>query len=168
MLLNSIDLELKDLEQVKIEPQKFDKTKETIVIVDDNEGICAFLKDDLSDITDKNILTFSGIHAVFKCIKFCETYNITPEYCILDIIFNGIITKDKTNLKLNGIHLLEYFLNKKNIHYCFFTGSLSSNIHDFDNQYNKLTKKDIQEKVIPKLVLNYKDRTRKIQELLEL
>ena len=168
MLLTDVKIEMEDLKNIKVNEQKYNPLKKTIVIVDDNEGICLFLKEDLYIITDKNILTFSGINAVYECIKFCEDNNIVPEYCILDIIFNGLIIKNKENIKLNGIHLLEYFLSKKKVNYCFFTGSLSKTSTQFQDQFYKLTKEDIMNHVIPKLVLNYKERTKKLQEMLEL
>jgi hypothetical protein len=50
----------------------FDNTKDTILLVDDNPGVIAFLKDDLKliaktvDISNLNILTISGKMAAFE------------------------------------------------------------------------------------------------------
>ena len=166
----------------------YNPDKETIIICDDSLGVCTFVEDDLKDLTKQkyNIISFYGADAIYKCIEFCETFEITPSKAIIDLIIGGVRKiyfddKSKTtnnstkkyNLKLDGVDLFEYlYLKNQNLDYLFFTGNtLSPEITFIDkmmNQFRKLTGLNLESKSVAKMTFTLDERLTKFKKLLKL
>ena len=122
-----------------------DFNKDTILIVDDHEGMISFLKDDMDyfnkigviDYNKVNILTISGQYAVFSYNLLEEKIpNLKIKWAILDITLGGSITIDGSNIILTGVDIFEMiYENNPNVNYLFYTGN---NL----NPYIKTNKKD--------------------------
>lgn len=142
--------------------------KETIVIIDDNEGICSFLKDDFlnilgDDYKNYNILTFHSTMAAYNLISCLEKNNIQVKYAIIDLFLNGVFKTYEKNIRLTGVDVFEYLYKKFNIkNYLFYTGNqLNSEVKTIKNildQYKKLTDDNLENKTIFKTSLNIEER----------
>ena len=158
----------------------YDPNKETIIICDDSLGVCTFLEEDLKELTKQryNILSFYGADAIYKCIEFCETFNITPSKAIIDLIIGGVRKiyfddNKKYNLKLDGVDLFEYlYLKNQNLDYLFFTGNtLSPEISFIDKmmiQFRKLTGLNLESKSVAKMTFTLDERLTKFKKLLKI
>jgi len=147
----------------------FDLSKPGIMIIDDNEGICSFLQDDLEDdgkinLDDYNIFTFSTQYCAYDFIGTILKYkDLNIQKAIIDITYGGTVQTKKGNLKLNGVDVFEilYELNK-DLKYLFYTGNQMNthikHIGELMNKYIKITNKKITENMIFKTQFSMNDR----------
>jgi len=150
----------------------YKKDRETILIIDDNPGVCNFLKDDLYNIQKNkefNIITICGKHAVFKLETVLKKYKI--EKAIIDLTFGGSKSNGINNIKLNGIDAFEMLKKRKSdLHFLFYTGNnlnpyINSNKKIIDD-FRKLNNDDIKNHIIFKTSLNIDERRKRIKEML--
>jgi len=146
--------------------------KDIFLIIDDNEGMVSFLKDDLDYLKDIGvydnieILTLSGSHSAFTLKAMLDkipTLNI--KYAIIDITLGGSIMTPKGNLKYTGIDVLDMLYNK-NLKYIFYTGNnLNPYIKrnkELIQQFFDITEEDIQEHILFKTSMDLKSRRKYI------
>lgn len=112
----------------------FDKTKNSILVIDDNPGVVSFLRDDIDsifkknriNIGDYNILEFTGNDAVYKFLATLQYYgNLNITKAIIDITYGGSVQTNSGNIRLTGVDIFKalYRLNPS-INFCFYTGNL--------------------------------------------
>jgi len=133
-----------------------DKTKNTILIIDDNEGMVSFLEDDIEylsdediiDLSNTNLLTLSGKHAAFTLkLILTKAKPINIKWAIIDITLGGSVTTAEGNVKYTGIDVYEMLAEANpDIKYIFYTGN---NLNPYINankrminQFENLTNKD--------------------------
>ena len=114
----------------------YDKSKKTIIILDDNEGVVSFLLDDIKEILKNhgiedihqefNLLTFSSQYCAFNLMSAIQAYNIQNiDYGIFDITLGGGVFEDnKGNIVLDGVDAFQICYEISNdMKYVFFTGN---------------------------------------------
>jgi CheY-like chemotaxis protein len=132
------------------ELNNFDKNKPSILIIDDNEGVVSFMKDDLESIgkeinIDKyNIISFSSPQAVYQ-FKVTQHYydGLNIKYAIIDLTFGGIINTKHKIIKANGIDV--YWAIKlyegDDFKFIFYTGnSLNGHVKTTKQMIEKFKK----------------------------
>jgi len=160
-------------------PEDWDDKKETILIIDDNEGLVSFLWDDIQYIHEKgvidknkyNFLLISGKYAAFKFKVLQEKYKkLNIKFAIIDINFGGTNVSTKGNIKYTGIDVFESIQKyNKNFSYIFFTGN-KLNAYIKSNQriiekFEKLTGESISEHVLFKASVDMDSRRKLLIEL---
>lgn len=157
-----------------------DFSKPGILIIDDNEGICSFIEDDLEvldeegkiDLDDYNIFVFYGIMCAYDFIATMEKYpNMNIQKAIIDITYSGIVMSKTSNIKLNGVDVFE-ILHEANpeLEYLFYTGNqMNSNIKvigELVQKYSKIVGRKINDNLLFKTQYNMNDRRKIILERL--
>jgi len=147
-------------------------SKPGILIIDDNEGICSFIEDDLEELSedevinldDYNVFTFYGKMCAYDFMATVERYpNLNIQKAIIDITYGGAILTDKGNMKLNGVDVFEvlYELNP-DVKYLFYTGNqMNTHIKTIGNlmsKYSKITGGKITDNILFKTQFNMIDR----------
>jgi len=169
--------ENKDIGQVK-NLDDIDFSKPGIIIIDDNEGICSFIMDDLEELDDNgdinlddyNVFMFYGIMCAYDLIATINKYpNMNIQKAVIDITYSGTMLTKKGNVKLNGVDVFEilYELNP-NMEYLFYTGNqMNNNIKVIGNlmqKYNKISNKKIVDNILFKTQFSMNDRRKYILE----
>jgi hypothetical protein len=157
-----------------------DFSKPGILIIDDNEGICSFIADDLEELSenneinldDYNVFIFHGIMCAYDLIATLQKYpGLNIQKAIIDITYSGTVMTRNGNIKLNGVDVFEilYEINPK-LKYLFYTGNqMNKNIKvigNLMNKYNKITNTDITDHLLFKTQFNMNDRRKYILEKL--
>ena len=172
----------KDVCHIEVEKaDHFDFNKDTILIIDDNEGMISFLKDDLDYITDLpccssvkalNLLAISGRDAAFNFDKICnEVGDLRIKYAIIDITYGGTRITPSGIIKNTGVDVFEkIYANNKDFKFIFYTGNnlnpyIKANKKLIEQFYN-LTGKDIKDFVLFKTSLDMDNRRTYIKDKL--
>lgn len=117
-----------------IELERYSRSKPSILLMDDNEGILSIIIDDLRelhkegkiDLSSYNIVKFSSQYAAFNLIATMKAYDgLNIKYGIFDITLGGgVYDETKGNIVLDGI---DAFIEAKTLNprmkYVFFTGN---------------------------------------------
>lgn len=153
-----------------------DKDKKTILIIDDNEGMVNFIRDDFvsilgDDFSNYNILTFTSPLAAYILIMYFEKINLKVELAIIDILLNGIVKTSEKNIKLTGVDVFEYLKQKTKIqNFFFYTGNqLNTDItfvRQMVEQFKKITGKNIEDFTIYKTTIDMEERHKLFKEKL--
>ncbi len=115
------------------ELEGFNKKKDTIFIIDDNEGMVSFLEDDMEYLEEKgvidkdkmNILSLTGSHSAFTFEVLQKRENgLNIKWAIIDITLGGSIMTREGNIKYTGIDVYD-MLQKYNpeAKFLFYTGN---------------------------------------------
>lgn len=157
--------------------KKIDLSKDTILIIDDNEGIVSFLKDDMDYFIEKgiidkdiNILTISGQHAAFTLESYLNHVdNLKIKYAIIDITLGGSKMTPVGNMKYTGVDVFE-MLHKRypRMRFLFYTGNnlnpyIKSN-SKLIKQFKLITSDDIKNHVLFKTSMDINTRREYIQD----
>ncbi len=156
----------------RVKDIEFDKNKESILILDDNEGMVSFLLDDLNffnksgqlNLDDYNVLTFSGYNAGFDfetTQEFHEGLNI--KYAIIDITLGGSnMTKDG-NIIYTGVDVFEMIQKyQDDFKFIFYTGNnmnthIKANVRIMDH-FKTLTSHNIIDYILYKTSMDMDTR----------
>ena len=174
--------ELNKLDEEKIQEMKnlIDPNKDTILLIDDNEGLLSFLKDDFEYYVEqgylkpdeKNILIISGQLAAFYLERLYEELGdeLKITDAIIDITLGGVMAKDGKHVKYNGVDIFEMiYKHNPNLRFIFYTGNnlnpyIKSNrllIEKFKGIY----KDDIMNYVLFKTSMNMDERRKKVAQV---
>ena len=159
-----------------IDLSDYDLTKPGILIIDDNEGICSFMEDDLEELSDDNdinledynVFTFFGRMCAYNLLATIQRHpNINIQKAIIDITYGGTVKTDNGNIKLTGVDVFEvlYEINP-DVKYLFYTGNqMNTHIKTIDalmSKYTKITGKKITDNILFKTQFNMNDRRKYI------
>lgn len=158
----------------------FDNKKETILIIDDNEGIVSFLEDDIDflqgegiiDISEVNVLGLSGSHAGFNFeIMQKRNSGLNIKWAIIDITLGGSVMTKEGIVKYTGVDVFEIlYKDNPDIKFLFYTGNnlnpyIKANKKIID-QFNRITDEDISKYVLFKTSMDMDKRRNYISEFL--
>ena len=154
-----------------VDMSNFDKAKDSILLVEDNEGVINFLEEDIDylieqkKIKDKyNILSFTGTLAAFNFeVSQRKLNGLNIKYAILDITLGGSIMTESGNLKYTGVDVLEMiFKYNPEVSFLFYTGN---NLNPYINanarlikQFKDMTGEDIEDYILFKTSLDIDTR----------
>lgn len=159
-----------------------DESKPCIVLLDDNEGVVSFLRDDLQYLHDKgyinlsdyNVLGFTTEYAVFHLLSTIKTRrNMKVKLAVLDITIGGSIhDRARGNIILDGVDaFIETMKLNPDMKYVFFTGN---KLNEYINKnklimdkFEKFTQENIHNHTMFKTSLSQEDRRMKLYELLK-
>jgi len=145
---------------------------DTILLIDDNEGMISFLMDDMdyfieNKIIDKekyNILPITGSHAAFTLKLLYEKLSrLNIKFAIIDITLGGSKMTSEGNIKYTGVDTFEMmYKNNKDFNFLFYTGNnlnpyIKAN-EKLINQFKKLTNKNIKDYVLFKTSMDMTSR----------
>jgi len=166
----------KDLPQIK----NFDESKETLLIIDDNEGVISFLKDDIENFYERgilkedeiNLLLLTTSNAGFALQKLYDKgINLNIKWAIIDITLGGSKMTNEGNVKLTGVDVFEMiYNNSKDFKFLFYTGNnlnpyIKSN-EKLIQQFENLTNDDIKKYVLFKTSMDIQKRRKYLTEKL--
>lgn len=154
----------------------FDRTKPSILIIDDNYGMVSFLRDDLEqifidhkmDLMEYNILEFSSKFAAYQFIATHQHYdglNITK--AIIDITYGGSVQSNTGNIRLTGVDVFRtIYKTNPEVKFLFYTGNqlnpyIKSN-RELMEEFKDIYHDKITDFVLYKTSLNIEDRQRLI------
>jgi len=113
-----------------------DTSKDTLLIIDDNEGVVSFLKDDIeyffeNDIIKRdeiNLLALTGTDAAFALQRIYKRgIDIKIKWAIIDITLGGSKMTENGNIKLTGVDVFEEIFKhtpeKEDFKFLFYTGN---------------------------------------------
>jgi len=158
--------------------KNFDNCKETLLIIDDNEGMVSFLEDDIEYLDEKgilcskkiNVLSISSVYAAFTLeILIEKEKGLNIKWAIIDITLGGSIMSSKGNIKYTGVDVLNmiYKYNPK-LKFIFYTGNnLNSYIKRnalLIKQFKKITGKNIEEFILYKTSMDINERRKYISK----
>jgi len=116
-----------------INMDNFDETKDTILVIDDHEGIISFLKDDMEffdenniiNLEEVNLLMISGSQAAFTLkLLYDKIGKLNIKWAIIDITLGGSKMTPKGNIKYTGVDVFDMIYKKdKAFDYLFYTGN---------------------------------------------
>lgn len=134
---------------------KIDKSKPSILIIDDNPGLVSFLRDDIESIFDKNHLDIDDFNIIeftskFTAYTFIATHQyfdgLNIKYAIIDITLGGSVQTYNGNIRLTGVDVFKeiYRIEGEDLKFVFYTGNqlnpyIKSNrelIEQFKNIYH--------------------------------
>lgn len=156
-----------------IELPKLDKNLKNLLIIDDNEGMVSFLKDDIEyligegKIDKVNVIAISSPYAAFSLKLLKEKIDwLVIDYAIIDITLGGSIMSKKGNIKYTGVDAYE-ILDNNQCKYMFYTGNnlnpyIKAN-RKLIEQFKELTNEDIMDYVLFKTSLDMDTRREKIR-----
>lgn len=165
-----------------IKTYDIDLNKKCIILLDDNEGVVSFLKDDLKELSNSgvfnidefNIVEFTTEHAGFYLLAFLKTHpNVDIAFGIFDIsLGGGVFDKYKGNIVLDGVDcFIETYNNNNAIKFLFFTGNkLNEYIKknkEIVNKFKKFHKDDIRKYILFKTTLSPESRIEYIGNILK-
>lgn len=131
-ILQSLEHETKsNIDQLKpILLDNYDPNKQTILIVDDYEGIITLFNSTFKDMEDRytdfhlsdyNYITVSSIYAGYRVLKYMADRKV--DYLITDVTFGGKIRGDNETEIVDGIDLvIELRKVNPDLKYVVFTG----------------------------------------------
>jgi len=153
---------------------------DTVLIIDDNEGMISFLMDDMDYFVDKgiidkdklNILPISGLHAAFSLKLLYEKLpRLNIKHAIIDITLGGSKMTKEGNIKYTGVDVFSMiYKNNPDFRFLFYTGNnlnpyIKSN-EKLISQFKELTGGDIKKHVLFKTSMDISSRRKYIQECL--
>jgi len=155
-----------------LELKDFNKSKPSILVVDDNPGIISFLLDDLYsldgvkiNLDEYNIITFDTINAAFYFEATQHSYRgLNIEYAIIDLTLGGSISTPKGPVKYTGVDIYQQILiYNPEVKPLFYTGNnlneyIKSNEKIIEQFFNITDGKSIRDYVLFKTSLDLKDR----------
>jgi len=160
--------------------KNFDEGKETLLIIDDNEGVISFLKDDIENFYEKgilkedeiNLLLLTTSNAGFALQKlYNKDINLNIKWAIIDITLGGSKMTTEGNIKLTGVDVFEMiYNNSKDFKFLFYTGNnlnpyIKSN-EKLIQQFKNITNDDIKKYVLFKTSMDIEKRRQYIMEKL--
>jgi len=157
----------------------YDKDKDTILIIDDNEGVISFLMDDIEYFDEKNIIdletvnviTISGAHAAFTLeLLYNKLERLSIKWAIIDITLGGSSMTENGNVKYTGVDVFEIINKDKNtsneFKFLFYTGNnLNPYIKANERiikQFKEITGDDIKDYVLFKTSMDIEKRRKYI------
>ena len=159
---------------------EFDKSKPSILLIDDNPGMVSFLRDDIETILEKinvniedyNILEFSSKFAVYQFIathQYFDGFNV--QYAVIDITYGGTVLTGNGNLRLTGVDVFkEIYEENRDVKFVFYTGNvlnkyIKSNI-ELMQQFKKIYADDINNYVMFKTTMSMDERQEELRKRL--
>ena len=145
---------------------------DTILIIDDNEGMISFLMDDMEYFVDKkiidtdkyNILPITGVHAAFTLKLLYEKLpRLNIKFAIIDITLGGSKMTSEGNIKYTGVDAFEMmYSNNPDFNFLFYTGNnlnpyIKAN-EKLITQFNKITECNIKDYVLFKTSMDINSR----------
>lgn len=156
----------------------FNRSKPSILIIDDNPGMVSFLRDDIEeifnannmDLEQYNILEFSSKFAAYQFLATHQHYdglNITK--AIIDITYGGCVQSDDGNIRLTGVDIFSVIYNHNpDVKFLFYTGNLLNKYiksnRDLMEQFKAIYCDKISDYVLYKTSLGMDDRRKYIGE----
>lgn len=143
----------------------YNKSLKTLVIVDDNKGAASFLADDIIDdpeISDVNIIIFTGQYAGFVLEEFINISKLHIDYAILDITLGGLRRKNGINVLYDGVDIYKILMDlDSSFKYIFYTSNnMNKQLKTINNIYKKYRKysgMDIKDMILYKASVMSKD-----------
>jgi len=150
----------------------FDRNKKSILLIDDNEGMISFLKDDIEylndqellDLNNLNLITMSGAHAAFNLeATQIKAGGLNISYAIIDITLGGTQITDRGTIKYTGVDVFEMIHNyNPDVKFIFYTGNnlnphIQSNAR-LINQFKSIYGKNIKDFILFKTSMDIDDR----------
>jgi len=143
--------------------KEWDKSKRTFLIIDDNFGIVAIIKDIIDELNEEgkidlkewNILSFQEKQAGIQLIKALKIDKLKVDAAFIDMTYGSIIRIKDKNIKINGIHIFKFLKDiNKNLKFKFYTGNILndyiSNNKEIIDYFKKITGEDIENYMILK------------------
>ena len=166
--------------KIKLENIDFDFDKDSVLIIDDNEGMVSFLEDDIEFLAEHNlinqhkinILGISGDHAAFTFKTLQDEYgSLNIKWAIIDITLGGSKMTEKGNLKYSGVDVFKMIYDKNpDVKFLFYTGnSLNPYINANKNliaQFKSINGDDIMSHVLFKTSMDMDKRRKYISKIL--
>lgn len=159
--------------------KEFNPNKKSILLIDDNQAITGFLREDLEylnsndvfNIEDYNIITVSGPHAAYNlhCLQE-QNEGLNIEVAIIDTSYIGAIIQNVQAGRFNGVDVYET-ISKYNpdvkvlFHSNCLNVSLKSTIKMLDHFF-MLTGKKMENHLLVKTMFNIRKRRAIISEKL--
>ena len=123
----------------------YNKKKDSILIIDDNEGMVSFIEDDM-DFLNKtkvikkdeiNIISLSGNLAGFSFeIMQKKAKGLNIKWAIIDITLGGSVMTKEGNVKYTGVDVYEMLMEfNPEAKFVFYTGN---NLNPYINANKKL------------------------------
>ncbi len=154
-----------------IHESEYDLTKPGILIIDDNEGICSFMEDDLEELDlngrinldDYNVFTFYDKMCAYDLLGTLSRMDLNIKKAIIDITYGGTVISEAGNIKLNGVDVFEVLYEMHpDLKYVFYTGNqMNYNIKVIGQamrKYTKITGKKITDNILFKTQLSMDGR----------
>ena len=131
---NKIDKSFLCKFSIQLPEHRYDKTKETILLLDDNSGVISFLEDDFKhldsigkiDLKKYNLIHFTNKTAAFEACSTLDLYKgLNVKYAVLDLTLGGTTTDDKgETVMYDGVDVFKSIKKYNNdFKYIFFTGN---------------------------------------------
>ena len=156
--------------------EPYDKSKKTILIMDDREEIISSIIDDLKSldssdtffIDDYNILTVFTKMAGFDVISILEEApDIEIHYALLDIVLGGKKIIDGVKTMVDGVDVaIRLFKRFPSIDILFFSGCIIESSDDpthFKNKFDTYTGDDLNNYIMAKDIA-FEDELKKLSE----
>jgi len=158
----------------------FDKNKDSLLIIDDNEGLVSFLLDDIEYFNEKgiidldkiNVITMSSNMAGFNLEVAQRKLNgLRIKWAIIDITLGGSIMTPEGNKKYTGVDVYEMIIDyNPEMKFIFYTGN-NLNPHIKTNsllikQFKDINNEDINDYVLFKTALDMDARRKYLQKYL--
>jgi len=160
--------------------KNWDKSKKTFLIIDDNFGIVAIIKDIIDELNEEgkidlkkwNILSFQEKQAGIHLIKALKVDKLKVDAAFIDMTYGSIIRIKDRNIKINGIHIFKFLKDiNKNLKFKFYTGNVLneyiSNNKEIIDFFKKITGEDIKNHMILKSRTTDADLKEKVLELFQ-
>jgi len=159
-----------------INMDNFDDTKDTILVIDDHEGIISFLKDDMEffnekgiiKLNDVNLLLISGSYAAFTLkLLYDKIGKLNIKWAIIDITLGGSKMTPEGNIKYTGVDVFDMIYKKdKPFKYLFYTGN-NLNPHIRSNQkiieqFKNITNENLNDHILFKTSMDMNTRRKYI------
>lgn len=127
--------------------KQIDKTKQTVVIVDDNAAITHLVGDDFP-IDLFNVIKITGKTAYNDIYTLLKDKDLEIDYLVTDLVLNSKYFDGQNVVELDGIDILILFTKKTpNLEYVIYTGLtiniINDLVHDFNMKYRKFFHDDI-------------------------
>jgi len=161
-----------------IDIKKYNPELNTILIIDDNEGMVSFLEDDVKYLIQQgtikekeyNILLISGVHAAFSLkLLYAKLPRLLIKFAIIDITLGGSKMTKEGNIKYTGVDVFSMiYRNNPFFKYIFYTGNnlnpyIKSN-QKIIKQFKDIADKDIKDYILFKTSLDIDSRREYLKE----
>jgi len=160
--------------------KQWDKSKKTFLIIDDNFGIVAIIKDIIDELSAEgkinleewNILSFQEKQAGIHLLKSIQIDGLKVDAAFIDMTYGSIIRIKERNIKINGLHIFKFLKDKnENINFKFYTGNVLNeyinNNKEIIDYFHKITGKNIKDYIIMKSRTTDDDLKNEILKLFE-
>jgi len=148
------------------------------IVIDDNYGVIESIKDIIEDLKQKNIISKNWqIHyyytkqAPIYLLKDIKRRNLIPDAGLIDITYGSILRIKEKNIKINGVHILDFILKvNPNFNFYFYTGNTLNpyikTVKMMMDFFKKIYKKDMDDYIISKNFQDEKDIYKIIKKIM--